>query len=83
MLNALANLSFVQKIVVKLLGVKVSADGLVWTAPRKHQTLVEEAFKGAAVEFWKGGTEVKMSSTDAGITLDRGDGVFMELRWTS
>lgn len=42
-----------QRIVLRALGVKISEDGSCWTAPRKRQRLVEQAFAEAAEELWR------------------------------
>jgi hypothetical protein len=46
--------SLKQRAVLKALGIKISADGTRWTAPRKHQDLVERAFWRVVVTGPKG-----------------------------
>lgn len=74
-------LSLSQRILTRVLRIKISDDGHRWTAPRRHRALVEDAFKAAAMEFWRDGVEADVSQTEDGVVLERGDGVVMELRW--
>jgi hypothetical protein len=76
-----AHLNLRQRFVLRWLGVKISEDGLRWTASQRHQDLVEQAFEKAAAEFWIQGGLSNVVETSDGLFLDGPRGR-MTLRWT-
>ncbi len=50
-----------ERIVLRWLGVKVSDDGLRWTAPRKHHKIIEKSFLRARDDAWRKGIDARLS----------------------
>lgn len=74
------HLTIPQRLVMRYMGVKISDDGLRWTASRKRRDLVERAFEKVAVDSWRDGRDLRVRHVPGGIDLvgpkDR-----MSLRW--
>jgi hypothetical protein len=74
-------MSIVQKLVMRAVGLKVSKDGLRWTAKRKHQALIEKSFRRVPTDLWREeGKDVRLVRRDDGLDLV-GPNKTMTLRW--
>lgn len=74
------DLSLSQRFVLRLYGVKVSDDGMRWTAPRKRRPFIEGAFTQARDNAWREGTPAVLTHQDWGISVSFACSK-IELRW--
>jgi hypothetical protein len=69
-----------ERLVLRLLCVKVSDDGTRWLASRKRQATVERAFQRVVDRAWIDGTPVELSRDSDGMTI-KAPGRTIQLRW--
>jgi hypothetical protein len=77
----MSRLTITQKLAMRMMGLKVSKDGLRWTAKRNHQALIEKSFRRVPTELWREeGKDVKLVRRPDGLDLV-GPNKTMTLRW--
>lgn len=77
----MTRLTIAQRLAMRVIGVKVSDDGLRWTAKRTHQALVEKSFQRVPTELWREqGQDVQLIRRSDGLDLV-GSHKTMTLRW--
>lgn len=70
-----------QRVVLRLLGIKISDDGTRWTAPRKHKEIVERAFWRVVDDAWREGKDVDVNRAAGGSLRVTGLKGTITLRW--
>lgn len=74
-------LTITQRLAFRVVGLKVSDDGMRWTAKRKHQAFVEKCFQRVPTELWREqGKDVRLIRRSDGLDLV-GPNKTMMLRW--
>ncbi len=76
-------LTIKQRVVLRLLGVKISEDGMRWTAPRKHQDIIEAAFWRMVDDAWRDGKDLDVNRAAGGSLRVTGPKGTLTLRWTA
>jgi len=70
-----------ERVVLRVLGIRISEDGERWTAPRKREALVLDCFKRAVTDAWRDGANLTVTNEpDGGITVT-GPKRTITLRW--
>jgi hypothetical protein len=70
-----------QWLVTRYYGIKISEDGMRWTAPYKHAAMVEKAFARVSDQMWReSGLDVKAIHTPEGMEIACPNGR-ITLRW--
>ena len=69
------------RIVLRLLGIKVSTDGTRWLAPRKHRAVMDRSFDRIRRELWVEGYDAQVHHSPEGLKLT-GAREDLEVRWT-
>lgn len=70
-----------ERAVLRLLGVKISDDGMRWTASRKHEKVVRTAFERGHANAWRNGEVATFTEVADGLSLSGPKGV-VTLRWS-
>jgi hypothetical protein len=70
-----------ERLVLRCLGIKISDDGMRWTAPRKRQEVVERAFFRVVDNAWREGKDVEVNRAAGGSLRVTGPKGTITLRW--